>query len=194
MTVFDPQALLEALTQELTCAGWTRQADPAPAPGTGHVTHRLLASPDAAAHVHATAYRVSGDLQTTLYGPGPLGHDRARTRRADTSAWRADTAALAPSVLIHAARAAAEPAGLWAPARLIQAGWEFAGCQYEGSRLLEQRWASPDQARTASFYPADQFDSGGWLITRPDQRYPTAQLDASAQTPSAVIAALALAD
>jgi hypothetical protein len=185
----DPLTLLETLTEELTGAGWTRQPDPAPAPGIGHVTHRLLVSPDGAAHLHATAYRVSRDLYTTLYGRDPRGEKYP-------PAWSASTGAVPASVLIQAVRAAAEPPGASAEARLLQAGWELAGCEYEGERLLEQRWASPDQAtRTAAFFPADEpHDPGGWLIARPDQRYPKAHLDASTHTPGAVIAALALTD
>jgi len=153
-------ALLESLTEELTGAGWTRQQDPAPGPGTHGPTHRLLISPDGAAHVHATAYRRHTRLQTTLYGRDPRG-DRY------PPAWFASTGALPASVLIQAARAAADPQGDLAQERLLQAGWQLAGCEYEGKRLLEARWASPDAARSAAFFPADEpFDSGGWLITR----------------------------
>lgn len=188
MTAPDPLTLLETLTKALTGAGWTRQPDPAPGPGAHGPTHRLLVSPDGAAHVHATAYRRHTRLQATLYGRDPRG-DR------HPPAWNAGTGALPASVLIQAARAAADPPGASAEARLLQAGWQLASCEYEGQRLLEQRWASPDTTRTAAFFPADEpYDSGGWLITRPDQCEPKAQLDASAHTPGAVIATLALID
>ena len=189
MTATDPHALLEALTEELVRAGFTREPDPAlaPATGIGRATHRLLTSPDAAARIHATAYRF-GELQATIHGLDPRGQVRAPV-------WRAGTAALPASALIQAARAAAEPGTAPIDAWLEEAGWDLDDCEYEGPRLLEARWANPERTRSASYLAPDEpFEPGGWLITRPDQQSVRAHLDATAATPAAVIAALALTD
>ena len=189
MTATDPYALLEALTEELVRAGFTREPDPAlaPATGVGGATHRLLTSPDAAVRIHATAYRF-GELQATVHGLDLRAGVRALV-------WRAGTAALPANALIHAARAAAEPETAPIEAWLMEAGWDLDDCEYDGPRLLEARWADPERTRTASYLaPDDPFDPGGWLITRPDQQSDRAHLDATAATPAAVIAALALTD
>ena len=187
VTTPDPLTLLETLTEELIHAGWTRQQDPAPAPGAHGPTHRLLISPDGAAHVHATAYRRHTRLQATLYGRNPRGEGYP-------PAWNAGTGALPASVLIQAARAAADPPGGSAEARLLQAGWKLAGREYEGQRLLEQRWASPALPHRG-LLPRRRAARLRRLADHPtDQCEPKAQLDASSQTPGAVIAALALAD
>ena len=188
MTAPDPLTLLETLTDELTRAGWTREPDPATQPGFASATHRLLTAPDRAAQVHATAYRHNRALLTTLSGLDPDTGSRA-------PAWHAGTAALPASVLIAAAHAASSPPRPGVEVRLAQAGWNLAAEEYEGARLLEQRWVSPVPTRSASWFPPDlPFDTGGWIITRPDQQDGRAQLDICADTPYAVTAALALAD
>ncbi|HTJ72614.1 MAG TPA: hypothetical protein VL551_34065 [Actinospica sp.] len=185
MTATDPHALLEALTEELLRAGFTREADPAT--GIGRATHRLLVSPDAAVQIHATAYRF-GELQATLHGLDPRGAVRA-------PAWRAGTAALPASALLQAARAAAEPDTAPIEAWLVEAGWDLDECEYDGPRLLEARWANLERTRSACYLAPDEpCDPGGWLITRPDLQSARAHLDATATTPAAVIAALALTD
>lgn len=79
-------------------------------------------------------------------------------------------------------------------ARLRAAGWHLADARHEGPRLTEQRFSSPDGSRSASWFPPDPpWDSGGWLITRPDRLRPDADLDTT-HTPPAVTAALALTD
>ena len=188
MTATDPHALLGVLTEELVRAGFTRNPDPAPtAPRIGGATHRLLTSPDANVQIHATAYQF-GELQATLHGLDPRGRVRAPI-------WRAGTAALSASALIHAVRAAAEPGTAPIEAWLVEAGWDLDGCEYDGPRLLEARWADPKRTRSVSYLAPDEpFDPGGWLITRPDQQSARAHLDATDATPAAVIAALALTD
>lgn len=186
MTDTDPLALLETLTGELIRAGWTRQPDPAASPGTVGATHRLLTSPDGTAQVHATAYRLNREVVSTLYGLDARAGERAPR-------WQAGTAAVAASVLIAAARAACEPSDRGVESRLREAGWQVTGREYEGARLIEQTWTSPGGERTASWFPPDlPFDTGGWIIIRPDQCTAHAQLDTTADTPDAVTAALAL--
>jgi hypothetical protein len=188
MTRTDPLALLDTLTDELTGAGWTREPDPATQPGFAGATHRLLTAPHGAAQLHATAYRHNRELLTTLTGLDPDTGSRAPL-------WHAVTAALPASVLIAAAHAACAPPRLGVEVRLAQAGWNLAVSEYEGSRLLEQRWVSPGAIRSASWFPPDlPFDTGGWILTRPDQQDRRAQLHICADTPHAVTAALALAD
>lgn len=58
-------------------------------------------------------------------------------------------------------------------------------------RLLERTWSCPDKTRSVSWLPGDD---GGWIITRPGPTGRSADSQASAHTPAAVITALALTD
>jgi hypothetical protein len=79
-------------------------------------------------------------------------------------------------------------------ARLRAAGWHLAEQLHEGARLIEERFASPDGSRSASWFPPDPpWDTRGWLITHPNRRRPAADIDTT-HTPPAVTAALALTD
>lgn len=193
MTAADPIALLDALTEELTRAGWTRPSGMRPAvPQPGRRTdQRSFTDPTRTVQVHACAYRDSGGLETRLWGVDPRRPDALDPR------WWAGTEALAPAVILAAARAATDPAepprpGRSVAVRLAEAGWNLTKLLGEGRRLVEARWSSPDGSRSAGWFPPDPpWDTGGWLITRPDQMRPDADI-ATTHTPPAVTAALAL--
>lgn len=182
MTSSDPHALFQTLTDELTEAGWTREVDPASLPDVTGATFRLPTCPDRAARIHAAVYRYSRELVTTMRGPDTRAGRRARD-------WHVESAALPAATLTAAALAAAEPPGPSAESRLLAAGWQMTGQEYEGSRLLETTWTSPDGTRSASRFPGE-----GWLINRPDLYSAHAQIDTCGATPGAVTAALALVD
>ena len=153
------------------------RARPRRHPGLKGAIHRLLAAPHGAAQVHATAYRHNRELLTTLTGIDPDTANRSPL-------WHACTAAVPASVLIAAARDASNPPTPGVEIRLTQAGWKVTGEEYEGARLLEVIWTSPDKTRHAHWFPPDlPFDEGGWIITRPDQQDPHAQLETCAATP-----------
>ncbi len=193
MTSTDPTPLLDTLTSALTRAGWTRHSATRPAaPQPGRRTdQRSFTDPTRTVQVHACAYLEAGDLETRLRGLDP------NRPTALESQWWAGTGALAPAVILAAAHAAAVPdpdPPRSVQARLRAAGWHLAEQLREGARLIEERFASPDGSRSASWFPPDPpWDIGGWLITRPDRRRPDADI-ATTHTPPAVTAALALTD
>jgi hypothetical protein len=197
MTDIDPTTLLDELTQQLLRAGWNRTNDSrttAPPPGR-RTDQRSFTDPTRTVQVHACAYRESGGLETRLWGVDPHRPGALEPR------WWAGTGALAPTVILAAARAATTPepagphgAGRSVAVRLAAAGWHLTDRLREGTRLIEARWFSPDRSRSASWFPPDPpWDTGGWLITRPDQLRPDADIDTT-RTPPAVTAALALTD
>lgn len=195
MTAADPTALLDTLTEELLRAGWTRRSDPrpvAPQPGT-RTDQRAFTDPTRTIQVHACAYLEAGDLETRLWGVDPHRPAALEPR------WWAGVGALAPGVILAAAHAATDPAELPRPARsvavrLAEAGWNLTRLLGEGRRLVEARWSSPDGSRSAGWFPPDPpWDSGGWLITRPDRLRPAADI-VTTHTPPAVTTALALTD
>jgi hypothetical protein len=193
MTAADPTALLDELADKLIRAGWTRHNATRPvAPQPGRRTdQRIFTDATRTVQVHACAYLQAGDLETRLWGVDP-----GRLAALDPR-WWAGVGALAPAVILGAARAATAPDP--APARSVQArlraaGWRLAARLHEGARLVEERYGSPDRSRSASWFPPDPpWDSGGWLITRPDRLRPAADI-ATTHTPPAVTAALALTD
>lgn len=141
--------------------------------------------------MHACAYLEAGELETRLWGVDPHRPGALEPR------WWAGTGALTPAVILAATHAATGPdpgPPRSAEAQLRAAGWHLAEQLHEGPRLIEQRWISPDGSRTASWFPPDPpWDTGGWLITRPDQLRSDADIDTT-HTPPAVTAALALTD
>ena len=74
MTAADPIALLDALTEELTRAGWTRPSGTRPAaPQPGRRTdQRSFTDPTRTVQVHACAYLQAGSLETRLWGVDPV--------------------------------------------------------------------------------------------------------------------------
>jgi hypothetical protein len=197
MTAADPTALLDTLTEELLRAGWTRHSDPRrAAPQRGrHTDQRAFTDPTRTVQVHACAYLEAGELETRLWGVDPHRPAALEPR------WWAGTGALAPAVILAAAHAATAPepagpdgAGRSVAVRLAAAGWHLSDRLREGTRLIEARWISLDGSRSASWFPPDPpWDTGGWLITRPDLQHPAVDIDTT-HTPPAVTAALALTD
>jgi hypothetical protein len=193
MTAPDPAALLDELTRNLLRAGWTRDGEPAVATASARACtdERSFTDPTRTVQVHACAYLELGDLETRLWGVDP------RRPGALDPRWWAGTVALAPAVILAAARAATEPdpgPPRSVESRLRAVGWHLADRRHEGPRLIEERYRSPDRTRSASWFPPDPpWDTGGWLITRPDQLRPAADI-ATTHTPPAVTAALTLTD
>jgi hypothetical protein len=185
-------ALLGALTEELTRAGWTRHREPAPAARPRALIEGCaFTDPTGSVQVHACAYLTRGEVETRLWGVDPHRPDAPHPR------WWAGTGALAPAVILAAAHAATAPdpkPPRDVQARLRAAGWHLADARHEGPRLIEEQWISPDRSRSASWFPPDPpWDTGGWLITRPDRLRPAAEIDTT-NAPCAVTAALALTD
>jgi len=191
MTAADPTALLDILTRELLLAGWSYHPAPDDARSGRRTDERSFTDPTRTVQVHACAYLEAGDLETRLWGVAP-----GRLAALDPR-WWAGVGALAPAVILAAARAAITPDPV--PARSVQArlraaGWHLAEQLHEGARLIEERYGSPDGSRSASWFPPDPpWDTGGWLITRPDRLRPAADI-ATTHTPPAVTTALALTD
>jgi hypothetical protein len=183
-------ALLGTLTEELTRAGWIRHGEPAPAARPRALIEvRGFTDPTGGVQVHACVYLERGEVETRLWGVDPHRPDALHPR------WWAGTGALAPAVILAAAHAATAPdphPPRDVQARLRAAGWHLAEARHEGPRLVEEQWISPDRSRSASWFPPDPpWDTGGWLITRPDRLRTAAETDTT-NAPPAVTAALAL--
>jgi hypothetical protein len=181
-------AFAKEWTRVLTEAGWThRDLEPRNA---GQVvwemtdpTGRYTARAD-----YDNPYVASTGLRPAPEAPGgrPAG-------------W-AHTGLLPATVLLAAVRAAAEAgagtdAGGQIGERLLAAGWNLAEQDFDEDGLIEQVWRTPDHQRWAAYRPEHPASASGWNLTR-DNLHPTRriQTSAAASTPTAVIAALALAD
>jgi hypothetical protein len=187
--------LLDTLTHALRKDGWAPAESQAPSAAPDHARARDLTDPWGLLGVSVCAHPRTGQLTSSLYQfaePGPAtGPPRARD-------WTARTDALAPPVIIAAARAAITTVFTSHPLSavhdlLAQAGWHLDRTITEKGRVLEECWSDPAETRTLSYVPPHEpFDGGGWLLTRPDQDQPRAEFDLPVTVPHAVIAALAL--
>ena len=180
----------EALTSSLLAAGWSYTCEVRTEPQWRNQIHEL-ASPDGRLHVQASRYRDGFRIAS-------LSADSVRTGPGRRPGWMAELHEV-PLPVALAAIKAADPADRAASAAEVAAaltaqGWTQRDNITERGRVLERAWDSKDGTRSVSWFPADEYDLGGWTVTRPgpDERPGDSQI--SQYTPAAVITALALTD
>lgn len=165
---------------------WTHTS-PEPTQLSGHrVERHTFTSPGKDLYLHASR-QPSGEVSAYLAAP------RRHTAQQRQPGWQAEVAHL-PAHVTRAAIAACTAPHPEIANVLADAGWHLAEEVSERGRLLERRWESNCRTRSLSWFPADQFDDGGWTIHRPLPAGPETDLHASRFTPHAVLAALALTD
>jgi hypothetical protein len=177
-----------ALTGALLTAGWTYTREVRTEPQWRSEIHELD-SPDRRLHVAASRFP-DGSMIARLTAQA------ARTDPAPTPGWSADLHQIPLPAALSVIEAAAAPTAPENVASTLAAhGWTQREDVTEADgRLLERAWDSPDATHTASWFPPDEFDLGGWMITRPGSNGRAADSHASQFTPAAVLTALALAD
>lgn len=177
-----------ALTGALLAAGWSYTRDVRTEPQWRSEIHELD-SPDGRLHVAASRFP-DGSMTARLTAQA------VRTDPARTPGWSADLHQIPLPAALSAIEAAAAPAAPGHLASTLTAhGWtQRQDVTGHDGRLLERAWDSPDAARAVCWFPADEFDLGGWTITRPAPAGHPADSHASQFTPARVLAALALAD
>lgn len=190
MTTPEPPDTDEALTawdDALTEAGWTPQPVqevPAYLAGLRH-----LIDPAGAVEARACAYPEE-TVEVTLLSTARLA--------AGGAAWHVIAGWLSPETVIAAARAAEDAAVGQAAGELLTAdGWTLQRYEALSPTLAEYQWASPDDTRWACFTTPDTdpdaaVGSGGWILARPGDHGRQQRITASARTPAATVAALAL--
>jgi hypothetical protein len=181
-------ATLTTWAAALTGAGWNLlTVDDIPAHITGP---RHLTDPtgrvEARAHAHAHADR---DVDVTLV---------STARRSDNGpAWHVIAGWLPAEVVIAAARDAdQDTVGQEAGDLLTAAGWRLQRYERVTPAHAEHQWADDDDTRWAQYTTEDpdpdDGHAGGWLISTPGQAGRSQRTLASARTPAATIAAIAL--
>lgn len=186
---------LGAWAAALTDAGWTPQpatetdsaSGAAPArPGTrppltdptGRVNARAAVNPYLAPALDVTVYSAARRPDS-----GPL--------------WWVTGASLSAQAVIAAASAADESSvGLAAGELLIKAGWRLERFEELTARVSEHQWASADDTRWALFTTPDpdpdDGEEGGWIFAGPGPDEHEQRSHASACTPAAIVATLAI--
>jgi hypothetical protein len=196
-----------ALARNLLADGWTHVRDGRTEPAPGAEVHEL-ASPDGRLRLDAARY--SDGRMTARLSARPV-----RTGPVHSPGWEADLHEVPLPVALAAVKAAADPdldAGTQhaqpfgedtgphlVGALLTAQGWEVETEPEEDrdGRITEIEWVLPDGGRAVCWSVEDRLGTAGWSITRwrCDERTRHAtDTYASAHTPAAVIAALALTD
>lgn len=169
--------------EALTKAGWTPYEADTPRHLAG-LRHLL----DPAGRVQARAHaHHAGDIDVEL---------RSTARRDDDGLlWYVIAGWLGAPAVIAAARAADDQTtGRAAGDQLTKAGWHLQ--RYEALTLTssEYQWASADSTHWALYTTPDPDGEGdgGWILARPGPDGHRQRITASASTPAALVAALAL--
>jgi hypothetical protein len=190
----DAEQALAAWTAALTEAGWTpqpanepnsssgaapaRQGTPQLTDPTGRINARAGVNPYLAPALDVTVWSVA--------------------RRPDTGpVWWVTGASLKAQAVIAAANAADESSiGLAASELLIEAGWRLERFEEFTASVSEHQWASADDTRWALFTTPepgpDDGEDGGWILAGPGPDGREQRSHASACTPAATVAALAI--
>jgi hypothetical protein len=183
---------LAAWAAALAEAGWTSAEEPgssstAARPGapppltdpTGRVDARAGVNPYLAPALDVTVYSVA--------------------RRPDMGpVWWVTGASLGAQAVIAATAHAADESsvGLAAGELLVKAGWRLERFEEFTATVSEHQWASADDTRWALFTTPDPDphggEDGGWIFAGPGPDGHEQRSHASARTPAAVVAALAI--
>ncbi|GAA2039230.1 hypothetical protein GCM10009839_46380 [Catenulispora yoronensis] len=103
-----------------------------------------------------------------------------------------------PAEVVNAAASDADETsfGTAAGDLLTAAGWHLQRYEALSPTLAEHQWASGDDTRWACFTTPDTdpdaVGSGGWTLARPGDHGKQQRITASANTPAAIVASLAL--
>ena len=182
---------LDDLRNELSAAGWTQQPTDtlhAPAQDTG-IVFADLTHPKLGLTVTATA--IDGELYPSIaLCPQPQPAQ-------PFPKWAVRFTYLPLSLVLAAADASADTSVQ--PTifeRLAAAGWTLADKTLKGTKVIDQRWASPDGERYVWWarYGRSQSWPGSWSVTWPGHGLGCPVAETGLDTPPAVIAALALTD
>lgn len=177
-------ATLTAWAAALTEAGWTGltvEEVPAHIAGLRHLT-------DPAGRVEARAHAYEDrEIEVTLV---------SAARRSDNGqVWHVIAGWLPAGVVIAAARDADQDAiGQAAGDLLTAAGWHLQRYERVTATHAEHLWANDDDTRWAQYTTQDPDDGhdGGWVMSTPGQAGRQQRTLASARTPAAAVAAIAL--
>ncbi|WP_194913256.1 hypothetical protein [Catenulispora rubra] len=179
---------LTAWAAALIDAGWARQSIEKPPAHLAGI--RILTDPDGHVQALAEAHH-TGDIVVEL---------RSTALRDDNRlVWYVIAGWLDAPVVAAAARAAGDEAtGQAAGDLLINGGWRLQRYEAFTTTFSEYQWASGDDACWAVFTTPDsdpdgEGGDGGWTLAHPRPDGNRQTITASARTPAALIAALALA-
>lgn len=192
-TSTDAEQALTAWTATLTEAGWTPQPTEEPessSTATRSGTCPLLTDPTGRVNVRAGVnLYLAPALDITVY---------STARRPDSGpAWWVSVASLSAQAVIAAASAVDESIiGLAAGELLTKAGWRLERFESFNATVSEHQWASADDVRWAVFTTPDldphDGGDGGWIFAGPGPGGREQRSRASACTPAATLAALAI--
>jgi len=194
-TTPDAEQALAAWAAALTEAGWTPQPDEEPDSSSGAAptrpgTRPSLTDPTGRVYVRAGVNPfLAPALDVTVW---------SIARRPDSGpVWWVTGASLSAQAVIAAANAADESSvGLAAGELLIKAGWRLERFEEFTARVSEHQWASADDTRWALFTTPDpdpdDGEDGGWIFAGPGPDGREQRSHASACTPAATVAALAI--
>lgn len=186
---------LTAWAAALTEAGWTLHPTNQPDASSGAAPARPgttppLTDPTGQVNVRAGVNPfLAPALDVTVWS--------IARRPGSSPVWWVTGASLGAQAVIAAANAADESSvGLAAGELLIKAGWRLERFEELTATVTEHQWASADDTRWALFTTPDpdpdNGEDGGWIFAGPGPDGREQRSHASACTPAAAVAALAI--